>query len=120
MPVAEILARNPPTIAECWEMHRHKARVWKPKPPPPPPKPKQPAEPQLVWTGEGWAQVAPAVVPVPQPSGGAVWLYRWVLAWGLLHTTLLAAILLSSWILSSLPRTLVVAGLVWLVFFVIW
>jgi hypothetical protein len=119
-PIAEILARNPPTVASCWAQHRHAASLWKPKLPPPPPKPSKPAEPQLAWTGEGWAQV-PAFVPaVPQPSTGAVWLYRWVLAWGLLHTALLAAVLLSSWILSSLPRTLVVAGLVWIIFFVIW
>jgi hypothetical protein len=118
LPIAEILAREPPTLHQVWLQHVHAAQVWKPKPPPPP-KPSKPAEPQLAWTGEGWAQV-PAFVPAaPQPSTGAVWLYRGSMAWACVHLTLHAAILLLTWITARAPRTLVVAGLAWLVFWVL-
>jgi hypothetical protein len=93
--IAELCHRQPLTLAQTWQAHRHYADMWRRSVVVPPPAVDQ------------WGEPAAAGQPALGPHN---WLSRGRLAWGALHLVIAACCLFTSWLLETVPRALITTG----------
>jgi hypothetical protein len=111
--VVDICHRQPPSLSQSWQLHRHHAEMWRTEHAPPPPVP----------TVDEWGmpvevvkrQKAEPAVPVRGPLG---WPGKARYVWACPHLLLVAMLYLLDWAAEKPSRALLITGLVWIVFFV--